>query len=174
MLDQTKEHEPSNLVCVGAFAGAHGVHGQVRIKSFCSSPKDIALYQPLVDESGTQHFKLQITAIQKSHLVAQVDGLKNRDQAQNLKGLRLFASRQKFSETAADEFYHADLIGLTIVDKAGDLLGTIKAVLNFGAGDILEVAGTGTTQQIPFTKEMVPIVDIKKGVAVVNWASSEN
>lgn len=173
MLDQTKTHKPSHLICVGAFSGAHGVHGQVRIKSFCSSPKDIALYQPLVDESGKQHFEFQITAIQKSHLVAQVDGLENRDQAQNLKGLRLFANRQQFPETAGDEFYHADLVGLTIVNKAGDFLGTVKAVLNFGASDILEVVGKDTTQQIPFTKEMVPVVDIKKGVAVVNWTGSE-
>ncbi|MEM9343251.1 MAG: ribosome maturation factor RimM [Pseudomonadota bacterium] len=148
-------------VCVGAIAGAFGVRGEVRLKSFCAEPEAIGTYSPLWTENGARSFDVTLTGTIKNGLSARLSGIKNKEAADQLKGIRLYVDREKLPAPDEDEFYHADLIGLDVVDTGGTPLGRVKAVLNHGAGDILEVQPpSGPTLLLPFTKETVPTVDL--------------
>lgn len=165
-----KTVESERLICVGLIQGSHGVHGQVKLKSFCSIPEDIANYQPLYDESGLRQFNFKLIKSSNSKLLANFECVSTREEAHQLKGQKLFAERDSFPPTETDEFYHADLIGMIVQDKEGNLLGTVSAVLNFGASDILEIVHTnGNSHQIPFLKTTVPIVDLKSRIVVIDW-----
>ncbi len=158
------------LVCVGAFAGAHGVRGDVRLKSFCAVPEDIAKYSPFSSEDGKQTFDLKITKTIKNGFAARVKGVTQRDAAEALKGTRLYVPRDCLPELPDDEFYHSDLIGLEVIDTGGALLGKITAVHDHGAGDMLDVRLKGGSKSVllPFTKEAVPTVDLTAGRVIVD------
>ena len=149
-------------ICVGALAGAFGVNGEVRLKSFTAEPTAIADYAPLSSEDGTQSFSITLTRPIKNGFAARVGGVKTKEQADALKGLRLFADRDSLPELPDDEYYHSDLIGLQVFDTGGTALGRVKAVLNHGAADLLEIHGAGKsgTFLLPFTLEAVPTVDL--------------
>jgi 16S rRNA processing protein RimM len=152
--------EPANHTCVGAIAGAFGVHGEVRLKSFCADPAAIASYAPLVSEDG-QSFGVRLMRPITGAFAARLTGVLTREQAEALKGTRLYAPRDRLPPLDEDEYYHADLIGLTVFDTGGAKLGTVRAVLDHGAGDILEVARPGAAEiLIPFTLAAVPTVDL--------------
>ena len=155
----------SDLVCVGAIAGSFGVRGEVRLKSFCAEPEDIASYGPLRSEDGTMSWSVTLTRPVKNGFAARLSGVATKEQADALKGTRLYAPRDNLPELPDDEFYHADLIGLTVLDTGGTELGKVKAVLNHGAGDLLELHVKGESQPVllPFTKAAVPTVDIASG-----------
>ncbi len=160
----------TDKICVGAFAGAYGVKGEVRLKSFCAEPEAIAEYSPLSDEGGKRLFAISISRSINNALVARVDGISNKEQADALKGIRLFADRARLPALPDDEFYHADLIGLTVLDTGGTVLGRVHAVQNHGAGDLLEVSpeGGGNTILLPFTRAVVPTVDLSAGRIIVD------
>lgn len=150
-------------VCVGAIAGAHGVRGEVRIKAFTEEPLDVAAYGPLETEDGARLFEVSSARLQKDHVVARLDGIASRDAALELKGTRLYVPRERLPETADDEtWYHADLIGLAAMLPGGRPLGSVVAVQDFGAGDLLEIQLEGSRQTVlvPFTRERVPKVDM--------------
>jgi 16S rRNA processing protein RimM len=149
-------------VCVGAIAGAFGVKGEVRLKSFCSTPEDIVLYAPLFTEDGAQSFTARLTRPVAGGLGARLSGVTTKEQADALKGVTLWVDREKLPSLPDDEFYHADLIGLTVVDTGGVTLGTVRAVHNHGAGDFLEIIAPGRRQAllVPFTRAAVPTVDL--------------
>ena len=149
-------------VCVGAVAGAFGVKGEVRLKSFTAEPEDIAAYGPLETEDGAQRFEAQITGRAKGTLVARLSGIASKEAADALRGTRLYVDRDCLPAPDEDEYYHADLIGLEVYDTGGALLGTVKAVLNHGASDLLEIQGPGlaSTVLLPFTLDAVPTVDL--------------
>tara|TARA_R100000322_G_scaffold39804_4_gene24738 strand:- start:2409 stop:2921 length:513 start_codon:yes stop_codon:yes gene_type:complete len=157
-------------ICVGAFAGAFGVHGDVRLKSFCAEPEDIATYGPLWTEDGARSFTLSIDRAVKNGFAVQVDGIRTKEDADALKGLRLYADREALPSLPDDEFYHADLIGLSVMDTGGAERGKVSAVHNHGAGDLLEVSGPGlkTPALIPFTLANVPTVDLASGRIVID------
>ena len=152
-------------ICVGAFAGSFGVHGEVRVKSFCAEPEDIQTYGPLWTEDGTRSFTLPLTRAVKTGFAADVDGITTKEQADALKGVRLYADRDALPSLPDDEFYHADLIGLTVYDTGGTELGIVRSVMDHGAGDLLEIHGPAlkTTVLLPFTKACVPTVDLAGG-----------
>ena len=152
----------SDLICVGAIAGAYGVHGEVRIKSFCAIPEDIETYSPLLSEDGKRGFALRLTRAIPNGFAARIDGVASKEAADALRGLRLFAPRDRLPSLPDDEFYHADLIGLDVHDTGGALLGRVKAVQNDGVSDLLEVEpqGGGATILVPFTRAIVPTVDL--------------
>lgn len=160
----------TDRICVGTIAGAFGVQGEVRIKSFCSDPEAIASYGPLYSEDGSRSFTLKLTRPVAGALGARLSGVTNKDQADALRGVNLFVDRTKLPSLPDDEFYHTDLIGLEVRDTGGVLLGTIRAVHNHGAGDLLEVMGPGRKQPllIPFTPACVPTVDLALGRAVAD------
>ncbi len=152
--------DPAALVCVGAIAGGFGVKGEVRLKSFCAEPERIADYAPLVSQDG-RSFGVTIVRAIPGAFAARLTGVLTREEAEALKGTRLYAPRDRLPELPPDEFYHADLIGLEVVDTGGAALGTVRAVLDHGAGDILEIARPGAPDLLlPFTRAAVPTVDL--------------
>ncbi|PZX09720.1 ribosome maturation factor RimM [Celeribacter halophilus] len=152
-------------IIVGAIAGAYGVHGEVRIKSFCAEPEAIADYAPLTSEDGTRTFDLTLTRAIKNGFAGQIKGIENKEEADALKGVTLFAERDTLPSLPDDEYYHADLIGLTVLDTGGTELGQVRNVLNHGAGDLLEVHGPNLKASVllPFTMANVPTVDLASG-----------
>lgn len=151
---------PADRVCVGAFAGAFGVDGSVRLKSFCAEPAAIAGYGPLAAEDG-RSFEIAALRPIKGAFAARVAGIASREAAETLKGTRLYAPRNRLPPLGDDEFYHADLIGLEVVDTGGAALGRVRAVLDYGAGDILEIARPGAPDLLlAFTRALVPTVDL--------------
>lgn len=151
-------------VLVGVIAAAHGVRGLVRVKSFTADPKSVASYGELSDERGQRRFRLNLQGQAKEGVIAQINGVTDRDAAEALKGTKLFMAREALPEIAADdEFYQADLVGLRVESRDGKTLGRVKAVLNFGAGDLLEIEGEGVSLMLPFTKQVVPLVDLPGG-----------
>ena len=157
-------------VCLGQIGAAHGVRGEVRLRSFTSDPAAIADYGPLETEDGRV---LEIEALRpaKDHFVARLSGISDRDAASALTNTKLYVPRERLPRTEdPDEFYHADLIGLAAVDRAGKTLGTVVAIHNFGAGDLIEVRPQtgGSTELVPFDTTHVPEVDIASGKIVVH------
>lgn len=156
-------------ICVGVIAGAFGVRGEVRLKSFCAQPEAIAAYAPLWNEDGSRRFTVKLTRGSGGGLTARLSGIETKEQADALKGLQLFADREKLPNLPDDEFYHADLIGLEALDTSGRALGRVQAVHNHGAGDILEIQGPGgASLLIPFTLAAVPTVDLTAGRVIVD------
>jgi 16S rRNA processing protein RimM len=156
-------------VCVGVVAGAHGVRGAVKIKSFTAEPKDVARYGPLEDENGRQRFTLRLVGEAKGVLIGWLSGVADRDRAEALRGLRLYLSRAALPPTEDEEYYHADLIGLDAVLADGAPLGQIKAVHDFGAGDTLEIERPeGPPAMVPFTRAVVPVVDLEAGRLIID------
>lgn len=152
-------------VIVGAIGGAFGVHGEVRLKSYCADPAAIADYTPLYTEDGRVFAQVVLTGQMKNGFTARMDGITTKEEADALRNTSLYAERAVMPATDEDEFYYADLIGLTVVDTGGVTLGTVKNVMDHGAGDLLEVAvpGTSETVLLPFTQAAVPTVDISAG-----------
>ncbi|RWR30928.1 16S rRNA processing protein RimM [Sinirhodobacter populi] len=153
----------NDRVCVGAIAGAFGVKGEVRLKSFCSTPADIAAYGPLWTEDGSRQFTVKLTRPVTGGLGARLSGVATKEEGDALKGVTLWADRDRLPALPDDEFYHADLIGLDVFDTGGAALGKVRAIQNFGASDILEIYAPGrkSTLMLPFTRAVVPTVDLK-------------
>lgn len=157
-------------ICVGSIAGAFGVRGEVRLKSFCADPVAIAEYGPLTDEAGARRFDVTLTGQVKNGLSARLSGVHTKEQADALRGLRLYVDRDRLPDVGEDEFYHADLIGLRVFDTGGTEIGTVRAVLNHGASDLLELHAPGlkSTILLPFTRAVVPTVDLAGGRIVAD------
>lgn len=155
----------ADRICVGAIAGAFGVRGEVRLKSFCAEAGAIASYAPLYTEDGKRSFTLKITRAIPGGLAARLSGVTTKEEADALRGTSLYADRARLPSLPDDEFYHADLIGLAVFDAGGQPLGTVRAIYNHGAGDILEIHAPGrrTALLLPFTRAVVPTVDLTAG-----------
>ena len=151
-------------ICVARIGAAHGVRGQVKLWTFTEDPLAVKRYGPLASKDGARQFEVTHAREAKGHLIATLKGVATRDAAERLNGVELYVARERLPATAADEYYHADLIGLAAVNGAGDPLGRVVAIHNFGAGDIIEIApGQGTTLLLPFTNAVVPSVDLAGG-----------
>jgi len=161
---------PQDLVLVGIFGAAHGVRGEVRLKSYTGDPMAIADYPRLTDESGKTKFKIvSARPVKDDILVARVDGIADRTAAEKLTNISIYMPRADLPPADEEEFYHADLIGLRAETRDGVLIGTIANVLNFGAGDILDVRPElGDNLLLPFTKKVVPIVEIANRRVIVD------
>jgi len=156
-------------VCVGVVTGAHGVTGAVRIKSFTARPEDVAAYGPLADESGARRLELRLLGAAKGVLIGRLSGIDDRNRAEALRGLRLYLPRAALPPPGDEEYYHADLIGLEAVLTNGTVLGRVRAIHDFGAGDSLEIERRGAPPiMAPFTRAIVPVIDIQAGRLVVD------
>ncbi|MFO0995975.1 MAG: ribosome maturation factor RimM [Alphaproteobacteria bacterium] len=164
MTDGTKR------VCLGAIAGAFGVRGAVRIKTFTAEPRDVAAYGPVSDESGGRTLALTVERTGPDHVIARIGGVADRDSAEKLKGTRLYVERRAMPDPdEANEYYAADLIGAVAEDRDGHPFGTVSAVHDFGAGNVLEIERPdGESILLPFTRTVVPGVDIGGGRIVVD------
>ena len=163
----------TDRICVGAIAGAFGVRGEVRLKSFCAQAEDIATYGPLATEDGRRSFAVRLTRPVNGGLGARLSGVETKEQADALKGTTLWADRAALPTLPDDEFYHADLIGLEVVDTGGASLGRVRAVHDHGAGDILEIYGAAGVLLVPFTRAAVPTVDLAAGRIVADPPESD-
>ncbi len=155
-------------ILVGIVGAPHGVRGDVRIKPYTSDPLALKAYGPLESEDGRQSFKIISARLQGDMLVAKLDGVSDRDRAATLTNTRLFVPRERLPAPDEGEYYHSDLIGLRVEDEAGNDIGTVVAVDDFGAGDLLDIARSGAPSfHIPFTDEFVPVVDVSGGRIVI-------
>ena len=157
-------------VCLGQIGAAHGVRGEVRLRSFTSDPAAIADYGPLETDDG-RVLEIETLRPAKDHFVARLSGICDRDAASALANTKLYVPRERLPATAEpDEFYHADLVGLAVIDPAGNRLGTVVGIHNFGAGDLIEVRTEkgSKTELLPFDTTHVPAVDITAGKIVVD------
>jgi 16S rRNA processing protein RimM len=156
------------LLAVGRVAGAFGVRGEVRIAAFTEQPLALARFRALMRQDGSPALVITTAREAKGGLICRCEGVETKEQADALRGLRLFVPRGALPEPDEDEFYLADLIGLAVVDPAGAPVGKVKSVQDFGAGDILEIIPEegGATWYLPFTREAVPEVKIAEGQIV--------
>jgi 16S rRNA processing protein RimM len=155
----------SKLILVGRVAGAFGVRGELRITSYTEAPLALVEYRRLLREDGAAGLTLTGGRAVKDAVIARAEEVATREQAEALRGLKLFVARNRLPEPDEDEFYLADLIGMAAATPEGEALGRVKAVHDFGAGDILEIdPGEGRpTWYLPFTREAVPEVRLADG-----------
>jgi 16S rRNA processing protein RimM len=155
-------------VCVARIGAAHGTRGEVRLWPFTAEPEAVAKYGPLETADGTACFEIESLRTAKDGFVARLKGVTDRSAAERLRNVELYVPRLRLPDPEPDEFYHADLIGLAAIEANGGALGTVIAVHNFGAGDILEIAPSGGDPfMVPFTVAAVPVVDLAAGRIVV-------
>jgi len=157
-------------VLVARIGAAHGVRGDVKLWSFTVDPAAIATYRPLTDASGVRSFEIETMRPAKDCFVARLKGVADRNAAEALRNVDLYVERTRLPEPdEADEFYHADLVGLAAIHLDGTPLGRVTAVQNFGAGDLLELQPpAGDSIYVPFTAAVVPTVDIAGGRVVID------
>ncbi len=163
--------DDDKLVVMGVITSAHGIRGEVKIKSFTETPEDIAAYGPLLLDDGPQTVEIERLRPRKGAFIAKLKGVEDRDAAELLRGRELKLPRDRLPDIEeADTFYHSDLIGLKAEKEKGQPAGEVVAVHDFGAGDLLEIRPEGTreTYYLPFTKEAVPKVDLAGGRIVIN------
>lgn len=160
----------SELICVGSIAGAFGVKGELRVKSFCANPSDLAKYTPLLTEDGEKSYELSLIGEIKNGFSARIVGIDTKEAADALRGVSLFARREDLPELPVDEYYYSDLIGFEVADTGGIFIGTVKTVVNHGADDLLEISipGASDTALVPFTKIFVPTVDMNAKKIVID------
>jgi 16S rRNA processing protein RimM len=162
------------LVLVGVVISAHGVHGEVRVKSFTAEPLALGNYGPLATEDGKQFGIASLRQHRRDELVLRLSGVETRNAAEFFIGSRLYVPRAALPEAAPGEYYHADLIDLRAESTDGAEIGRVSAVLNFGAGDILEITRPdGNTELIPFSNACVPMVDFAAGRVVVDIVAAD-
>lgn len=161
-------------VCLGVITGAAGLKGEVRVKTFTEAPEAIGDYGPVTGARSGRKLTLKVAHAIKGGVAARIDGVKDRDAAEALKGEQLYIPRSALPDTGdEDTFYHADLIGLAVEDESGAKAGIVKAVYDFGAGEMLEVSFEGSGEakpriaMVPFTRAIVPVVDVPGGKLVV-------
>jgi 16S rRNA processing protein RimM len=155
-------------ICIARIGAAHGVRGAVKLWTFTEDPFAVQSYGPLVTKDGARSFEIATAREAKGHLVATLKGIATREEAERLNGIELYIAREKLPETDENEYYHADLIGLSAVSPAHEPIGRVIAIHNFGAGDIIEIEPpSGATLLLPFTNAVVPTVDLAAGRVVI-------
>jgi 16S rRNA processing protein RimM len=156
-------------ICVARLGAPHGVRGDVKLWSFTADPAAVADYGPFETADG-RVIEIETMRPAKDFFVVRLKGVADRDAVEQLRNAELFVPRDRLpAPDGSDEFYHADLIGLAVVDAAGATLGSVVAVHNFGAGDLIEVrfAALSDTVMLPFTQATVPAIDIAGGRIVI-------
>ena len=159
------------LIEVGRVAGAFGVRGEVRITAYTEDPLALARYKRLRRQDGSAGLTIVQARAEKGSIVGRAEEIATKEQADALRGLRLYVARDELPEPEEDEFYLADLIGMAVQNvQSKESLGRVKTVQNFGAGDVLEIEpeGGGATWYLPFTREAVPEVRIADGVILAS------
>lgn len=161
--------DPDRLILLGEIGSAHGIKGEVSIRTFTEDPADIAAYGPLSDKAGKRTFKIAGLRVSAKAVIARLQGVDDRTAAEKLRNTGLYVKRSQLRELEPGAYYYEDLAGLAAVDPDGSVLGTVVGVVNYGAGDLVEISRPGERETIlvPFTKEAVPAVDIETGRVTV-------
>jgi 16S rRNA processing protein RimM len=160
--------DTNDRVLLGEIGAAQGLKGEVRLRSYTQDPAAIARYGPLDDEHG-RPIEIESLRVTPKALIARVQGVTTREGAEALANTKLYIPRSRLPERDEEEWYHADLIGLAVVNAGGIPIGTVIAVQNFGAGDLIEIRPStgGPTVLVPFTRDAVPKVDVEGGRLVL-------
>ena len=174
-LKRQDQKDPTSIT-IGLITAAHGVRGEVKVQAFTQCPQDVVSYGPLAieDESFNRHrYPIEYWRVSKTNVVIKLQGVDDRNAAENLINREVILERSSLSELPQEEYYHVDLIGLTVVDEHQLCLGTISAVNNFGAGDILEITSLdGAELSIPFIKQFVLRIDLEARYVVIAMPAS--
>lgn len=159
---------PEERVLVGAVVGAHGIKGEIRVRTFTSDPRAFGAYGPVSTATGRILRIVGMRSLKEGDVLVTFAGVADRTSAETLKGAELFVPRSALPKPQDGEFYHADLVGLHVQDESGAQLGRVRGVQNFGAGDLIEIEDEeGDLRFIPFTTDAVPVVDIAQKRMVV-------
>jgi len=163
-------------VCLGVITGAHGVRGEVKVRPFTAEPDALDAYGEVEDAPGRRRFALTVTRVSAKGVICRIAGVDDRDAALALRGTELWLPRERLPEPDADEWYVDDLKGLAVVDTRGRPLGRVRAVVDHGGGDVVEIlADDGRELVVPFTRAHVPEVDLEGGrlvVAAPEWVEA--
>lgn len=155
-------------ICLGAIVGVHGIRGEVKVKSFTENEQNLTKYGLLSNQDGSRRFELKIVGHSKELLRVKIKGVDDRNLAESLIGTGLYIERNLLPELPEEEFYHSDLIGLMALTSGGEKVGTVNALYNFGAGDLIEIkTADNRLEMLPFTKAYVPTVNLKDGFIIV-------
>lgn len=169
-MKNAKNQQPNtgtSLVEMGIFSAAHGVRGQVKLRSFTAIAEDITAYGPLQDKQGSR-YHITISGQVGDMLLASVEGITNRTEAEKLKNIALYVPRSALPPLADGEYYQADLVGIQVSTEDGAAFGTILSVHNFGAGTLVNIALTqGGEAFFPFNPTIFPRVDTEAKQAVI-------
>jgi len=153
---------------LAAVIGPHGLKGEVRVKTFTAAPNNLAAYGPLHTKDGRTFTITDMRATKPDEAVARFAEITDRNASEALKGIELFVARAALPAADSEEFYHADLVGLRAEDTEGRAVGTVTGIHNFGAGDVIEIArDDGDMVMLPFTREVVPVIEIGAGRLVI-------
>ena len=168
-LSQPPSQPPSQRIVLAHVASAHGIKGDVVVRAHTGDPEDLGAYGPLTDVSGNRQFEITQLKVTAKGVVVRFKGIADRNAAEALRGLELYVERSALPAAADGEYYHVDLIGLEAVSIAGENIGRVIAVQNFGAGEMLEIKRPSIkeTEYVPFTDTYVPKVDISSGRVTV-------
>lgn len=161
--------DTARRILLGRIVAAHGIRGEVVVDSYTAEPGAVAGYGPLLSEDGTRSFELTAVRVTPRGVIARVAGVDDRNAAEALRGTALYTTRDRLPAAAEDEYYHADLVGLSAIDAQGNPVGEVIAVQNYGAGDLLEIrlAGQRVSELVPFTDPFVPNVDLFARTVVI-------
>lgn len=162
----------TDLIAVGKIIGAHGIRGELVVKTYTAEAGSIAAYGTLFDETGAREFTVIQSRPAKKGTILRLNEISTRNDAESLKGRELFISRGALPPAEENSYYYADLIGLEAIDVGGQKIGIVVAVQNFGAGDLLEIRreGQAETDLVPLTEEFVPSIELEHGRVVIDPA----
>ncbi|MBL0319845.1 MAG: 16S rRNA processing protein RimM [Alphaproteobacteria bacterium] len=164
-------HSSPHLICVATIIAPHGIRGEVKIRTHTEYPETIEEYSPLLNGSGAPSYKVTIRQVIADDLViARIEGITNRNEAETLRQVQLYITRDEMPDIDEDEFYHTDLIGLAVKNDQGVDQGVVVALHNFGAGDIIEIKFNNQHQSVmlPFTKATIPTIDLNHHFVIFN------
>lgn len=159
-----------DLIVLGRIVAAHGIRGEVAVKSFAAEPEDIAAYGPLDVVGSDRRIVIESLRSAKSGFIARLEGVRDRNAAEALKGAELAVARERLPQAGEEEYYHADLLGLEVRLTTGESIGAVRTIENYGAGDLLAVRleTSGREVLLPFNRAAVPVVDVAGGFLVVD------
>lgn len=161
-------------VCIGKIVAAHGIRGEVKVKSFTKIASNLDKYGDVENKDGSRIFKIKVVGPSKEVLRVKIDGVKDRTTAETLIGTEFYVKRSVFPELGEEEYYQTDLIGLKVcLQTAENEIGVVAGFSNFGAGEILEIKinGQKETECLPFTKQYVPQINLNDGYIIVSSAT---
>lgn len=156
------------LICIGQILGAHGVCGMCKLASFTDEPDDVVNYGVPTDDKGKRKFTLELHSWNKTHFIARIGGIDTREQAEAMKGTKLYVPREALPEAEEGDYYYTDLIGLEARLADGSVYGKVVDVKNYGAGDIIEVSRPGGAELLPFNNDTVLEVHAAKGYLLLD------
>ncbi|MDA0782617.1 MAG: ribosome maturation factor RimM [Rickettsiales bacterium] len=166
----------NRLICIAKITSAHGIKGAVKIRSYTEDPLSIGDYPVLYNKDGSAEYELQIQSNNKEAVIAFIDGVNDRNEAEALKGKDLYVYRDDFEDVGENEFYYEDLVGLRVKLQNGTEYGEIISIQNYGAGDIVEIRLKKDKKKelFSFTKDIFPNINIKSGSVIIVPPDIEN